>query len=445
MFSALKKAAAVLLISVTGCLAMSVSAAASAEDVSLPEVSVKYQSYTYTGKTIRPDNRNGADEITVTLDGKTLKKGTDYFLTYFSNHNVGVADVMVIGSGKSFSGYITRSFVIKPEQNEITGITADRKSGGRFSITWNKGTDGTVGYQVLYSMDEKALKNASNAVESSDPEKQVYSWIQKDVNDTAENFSKIPEPGQTWYVKIRSFYTKDGKTTSTKYGNYSDIKSIHIPANTTEDDILLYCPYITQYKTEKNSNGTYPYNSEGFDAPKGCGATSLTMILQGEKGRTDLTKKKLVTTQYTNGWFYNGWYNAPVSMVNYNGCQIVDLVRLASYYGYKLNVDYNVDTAVKSGVSTVPDIDKYLSAGHLVLVGQAGSTSGKPESQHFMVIYGRRYDWKTKENIYLIANPAHMDRETGTIQTNLAWGAKLLVKNMNFASAYSVRGIMWLS
>ncbi len=31
-----------------------------------------------------------------------------------------------------------------------------------------------------------------------------------------------------WYVKVRSFYTNDGKTTSTRYGNYSAVKSIKI-------------------------------------------------------------------------------------------------------------------------------------------------------------------------------------------------------------------------
>ena len=425
-----------------GCLVMSVNAAAaSIEDA---DISIKYKSYTYTGKNIRPDSRNGTDDVTVKLDGETLKKGSDYFITCFNSRNVGVAKLMVIGSGKTVSGYTTKEFIIKPEKNEITSITADRKSGGRFSITWNKGTNGTVGYQVLYSMNEKALKSASNAVDSDDPSKRVYSWIQKDVEDTSENFSKVPVKGQTWFVKIRSFYTLDGKVTSTKYGNYSDIKSVHIPANSTEDSLLLYCPYITQYKTEKNAEGKYPYNSEGFDAPKGCGPTSLAMILQGEKGRTDLTKTQLVTDMYTHGWFYNGWVNAPVSMVKEDGCEIDDLLRLAAYYGYGANIDYFVSTGVKNGVTTVPDIDKCLSNGHLVLVGQAGCSDGTEGSQHFMVIYGRYYDWKTKENVYLIANPAHIDHDTGEIQTNLEWGAKLLVNNMGYAYKYSVRGILWL-
>ena len=62
-----------------------------------------------------------------------------------------------------------------------------------------------------------------------------------------------------------------------------------------------------------------------------------------------------------------------------------------------------------------------------------------------MVIYGREYDYKTKENVYLIANPAHIDRDSGVVQTNLKWGSKLLVHNMDYASKVLVRGIIWLS
>ena len=444
VFGLFKKTAFMLLAAAAGCLTMAFSASANVS-LSNADVSVKWQSYTYTGEKIRPDNRGGKDEITVTLGSTTLKKNKDYFISYFNNHDVGVAKVMIIGSGKRYTGYASQEFIIKPEQNEITSITSDRKSGGRFSITWNKGTEGTVGYQVLYSMDEKALKSTSNAVNSSDPAKKVYSWIQDDVNDTSENFSKVPVTGQKWYVKIRSFFTVDGKVTSTKYGNYSDIRSVYIPANTTEDNILLYCPYITQYSTARNSSGIYPYNSEGFNAPKGCGPTSLTMILQGEAGRTDLTKKKVVTDMYAHGWFYNGWINAPVSAVNRYGCEIDDLIALAGYYGYELNVDYTVSDSIKKNVSTIPDIDKHLAEGHLVLVGQAGSGDGTKASQHFMVIYGRRFSYETKENVYLIANPAHLDSDTGDIQTNLYWGAELLAKNISYAQKHSVRGILWLS
>ena len=59
-------------------------------------------------------------------------------------------------------------------------------------------------------------------------EKNVHSWTTTNISKLSENFSSVPRSGETWYVKVRSFYTKDGKTSSTRYGNYSAVKSIKI-------------------------------------------------------------------------------------------------------------------------------------------------------------------------------------------------------------------------
>ena len=59
----------------------------------------------YTGKAITP-------AVTVKLDGKTLKKGTDYTVTYKNNTKVGTATVTITGKG-DYSGTITKKFLIK--------------------------------------------------------------------------------------------------------------------------------------------------------------------------------------------------------------------------------------------------------------------------------------------------------------------------------------------
>ena len=420
--------------------------AAATKDISKATVKLKYQSYTYTGSKITPDNRNGADEITVTLSGKTLSKGKDYTLKYKNNTKVGTASVTVTGKGK-YSGSVTKSFVIKPAKNAITSITADTKSGGRFTICWGKATAGSVGYQVLYSKDKSALDAALNEVPNKSRDHAVFSWTQTDLGDRAEYFSRIPQKGETWYVKIRSFYTKTGNKNSSRYGTYSAVKSVYIPKSRTEEGISLYCPYITQYKTAKRSDGTYPYNSEGFSAKMGCGPTALTMLLQGDKGRTDLTKTRVITDQFAHGWFYNGWAGASASLADYYGCNLLNLINLAKFYGYTPKVNYAVNYSTVNGVTTIPDIDKCLYGGHLVLIGTAGDKDGKPDDQHFQVIYGRKYDPAKKENIYLIANPAHYDVHSKEykIQNYREWGAKLIINNMNLAYYRSVRGILWLS
>ncbi|MBR4513879.1 MAG: hypothetical protein IKO61_03210 [Lachnospiraceae bacterium] len=59
----------------------------------------------YTGKAITP-------AVTVKLDGKTLKKGTDYDVTYANNTKAGTATVTITGKG-DYSGTITKKFLIK--------------------------------------------------------------------------------------------------------------------------------------------------------------------------------------------------------------------------------------------------------------------------------------------------------------------------------------------
>ena len=178
----------------------------------LGSASLAYGSYTYTGSAITPDSRNGKDELTVKdSSGKRLTKNVDYTVSYTSNKAVGVAYVSIKGIG-SYSGYVNKQFVIKPAVNKINSITS---TTGAFKITWNKGTAGTVGYQVKYSTDKNFVNN-------------VHSYTSTKLSDLNENFASVPNSGETWYVKVRSFYTKDGSVTATRYGSYSAVKSIKV-------------------------------------------------------------------------------------------------------------------------------------------------------------------------------------------------------------------------
>ena len=155
---------------------------------------------------------DGKDELTVKdSSGKRLTKNVDYTVSYTSNKAVGVAYVSIKGIG-SYSGYVNKQFVIKPAVNKINSITSTTDA---FKITWNKGTAGTVGYQVKYSTDKNFVNN-------------VHSYTSTKLSDLNENFASVPNSGETWYVKVRSFYTKDGSVTATRYGNYSAVKSIKV-------------------------------------------------------------------------------------------------------------------------------------------------------------------------------------------------------------------------
>ena len=62
------------------------------------------QTYEYTGNPIQP-------EVTVVCDGKNLVQGTDYTITYKNNQYIGIADVVLHGTGK-YTGTITVHFQI---------------------------------------------------------------------------------------------------------------------------------------------------------------------------------------------------------------------------------------------------------------------------------------------------------------------------------------------
>lgn len=135
-----------------------------------------------------------------------------YAVSYVNNVNVGVATIIIKGDGETITGTYKKTFVIKPARNKIKSLTSTK---GAFKLTWTKATPGATGYQVLYSTDPNFKKN-------------VHSYTSTKLSDLSENFSKVPESGETWYVKVRSFVTRYSKDSSTRYGNYSEPLSIKV-------------------------------------------------------------------------------------------------------------------------------------------------------------------------------------------------------------------------
>ena len=71
---------------------------------------------TYTGKARKP-------KVTVKYGKKTLKKGTDYTVTYKNNTEVGIAKITIKAKkGSAFTGSKTVKFKILP--GNVKGVTA---------------------------------------------------------------------------------------------------------------------------------------------------------------------------------------------------------------------------------------------------------------------------------------------------------------------------------
>ena len=72
--------------------------------ISISDAKVSVASATYTGSAVTP-------AVTVTVNSKTLVKGTDYTVTYANNNKVGTGSVTITGKG-SYSGTKTVAFTI---------------------------------------------------------------------------------------------------------------------------------------------------------------------------------------------------------------------------------------------------------------------------------------------------------------------------------------------
>ena len=150
----------------------------------------------YTGKNI-------TQSITVKYNGKALKKGTDYTVSYSSNKNIGTATVKVAGKG-SYTGTITKTFKINPAKQEIQKLTAKSKA---FFVDWaQKGS--ATGYEIQYATNSK-FTSAKKVT------------ITNNKTDT-KTISKLSGK-KKYYVRVRSYTTVKG---TKYYGAWSASKSV---------------------------------------------------------------------------------------------------------------------------------------------------------------------------------------------------------------------------
>ena len=114
---------------------------------SISKATVSYETYyTYTGKAIKPS-------VTVKVGSKTLKKDTNYTVSYKNNTNVGKGTITIKGKG-SYSGSVSKSFYIEPKAvSSLKGTAYSEK----IKLSWGKST-GASAYQVYQKINGKWTK-----------------------------------------------------------------------------------------------------------------------------------------------------------------------------------------------------------------------------------------------------------------------------------------------
>lgn len=107
-------------------------------EISQGKVQLEKSSYTYTGKAILP-------AVTVKWGAKTLKKGTDYTVSYSANKEIGTATVTVKGIN-NYTGTKRVQFVILPQR--VTGLKAGAATTSSVKVTWKKAAGNVTGYEL---------------------------------------------------------------------------------------------------------------------------------------------------------------------------------------------------------------------------------------------------------------------------------------------------------
>ena len=150
----------------------------------------------FTGKNI-------TQSITVKYNGKTLKNGTDYTVSYSSNKNIGTATVKIAGKC-SYTGTITKTFKINPAKQEIQKLTAKSKA---FFVDWaQKGS--ATGYEIQYATNSKFTSAKKVTITNNKTDKTTVSKL---------------SGKKKYYVRVRSYTTVKG---TKYYGAWSSVKNV---------------------------------------------------------------------------------------------------------------------------------------------------------------------------------------------------------------------------
>ena len=150
----------------------------------------------FTGKNI-------TQSITVKYNGKTLKNGTDYTVSYSNNKSIGTATVKIAGKG-SYTGTITKTFKINPAKQEIQKLTAKSKA---FFVDWaQKGS--ATGYEIQYATNSKFTSAKKVTITNNKTDKTTVSKL---------------SGKKKYYVRVRSYTTVKG---TKYYGAWSASKRV---------------------------------------------------------------------------------------------------------------------------------------------------------------------------------------------------------------------------
>jgi len=153
----------------------------------------------YTGKSRKLSG------LKVKTSKTTLKKNTDYTVTYKNNKEFGKASVTIKGKGDNCKGKITKTFNIVPSTPK--NFKASSTTRTKTTLKWEH-----VDYATRYQIYRATSKNGKYTRIHSTSDRWVYSYTDTSLKE-----------GNYYYYKIRAYKKVDGKK---YYGAWSDIITV---------------------------------------------------------------------------------------------------------------------------------------------------------------------------------------------------------------------------
>jgi hypothetical protein len=231
----------------------------------------------YTGSEIKP-------KVTVTYNGETLKKSTDYTVTYTNNTDIGTAKVTVKGINDYEGLSTTKSFKIVPAK--VTELNMTARATNLISFDWQKVANAD-GYEIQVY--------------------QNYQWKTAGTSTYAKYTVKSLNSATDYKFRVRAYKTVDSKK---YYGSYSDV-SIY---TTTPDKVtgISVATRSTNYLklTWKNQSGAsynvykYNYSTEKYELYKQT--TTNTVKISNLKPATKYKFRVMAVKEDTNGKLIKG-------------------------------------------------------------------------------------------------------------------------------------------
>ena len=163
--------------------------------VDISDCTISVADQVYTGKALTP-------AITVKNGNTTLKKDTDYTVSYKSNKAIGTAKVTVKGKGK-YAGTTTSTFDINPKALKITELTGGNK---KVVAKWKK-QKGIDGFEVEYSLKKNFSDSKTITI--------------KKAKATGKDIKKL-KANKKYFVRVRVYKTVSGEK---YFSDWSKVKS----------------------------------------------------------------------------------------------------------------------------------------------------------------------------------------------------------------------------